>query len=92
VLRPLTALSLTVLLATLLAGPTAADTAGAVEEATEVTILHDTHFHGDFGDPDGANIAARVAVRPRRVHVHVRQEHGMDGGRGAAGLAGGQSE
>jgi hypothetical protein len=30
--------------------------------AVDVTILHDTHFHGDFGPADGPNIAHYIAL------------------------------
>jgi 5'-nucleotidase / UDP-sugar diphosphatase len=48
---------------------TAAPTQRDLRDLDAVTILHDTHFHGDFGDPDGANIARYMRlVEQRKRH------------------------
>lgn len=49
---------LTLLLALLLAGAALAQDA----DTRELTLLHDTHFHGTFGDADGASIARYAAL------------------------------
>jgi 2',3'-cyclic-nucleotide 2'-phosphodiesterase (5'-nucleotidase family) len=69
--------TLLVLLALLLGGLPVAPAAGA-DEPVEITILHDTHFHGRFSNPH-STIARYMALAEARKGAH---EHAIFVGNG----------
>lgn len=51
-------------------GVTGGATARRASQADRLTIVHDTHFHGRFGDEDGLNIARYRTVVEEQLAAH----------------------